>query len=1151
VSGARADRIAALPPERRLLLELLRKEKQAAPAAGEKPPASAPFDLLDPMDRARIPDAVEDAYPLAMLQLGMLYHFQLTIGEAVPAYHNVNSFHLVMPFDAGALERAVQWTVARHPMLRTSFDLTGYGEPLQLVHRSVFLPVPVIDLRAIPLREAREQLHAFHVEENRRVFDLSRAPLMRLHVHRFGERELHLTLTEIHAISEGWSTARTLGEIYAAYRSLLAGGSLPEDPAPSFLYRDFIRLEREALAAEEQRRFWRRKLAGCTVTRLPRWPREMRRDGDVTLRKPRHTLDQTVFDGIRRQAARMQVPYKSFLLAAHLKVLAMLSGQEDVVTGVQTHGRPETADAEKTVGVFINTVPFRFEIRPESWRAMVRRVFDAEVEMIPFRRYPLAALQREWGAEPLLETAFAYLNFHSVEQLYRASDLELSGRFGSDWSVTHFVLHVTFHVLEGRDSLLLLMEHDNAELAPDQVRHIRRSFERVLAAMATHPEGYHDAEGWLAEEERRALLYEWNDTRADYPLDGSLAGLIVAQAARTPAAVALSCEGRTLSYRELSRRTALLALRLRALGAGPDTLVGVAMERSLDLVVALVGILRAGAAYVPLDPEYPRDRLAFMAEETRVAVVLTQGHLAAGLPTNRFQSLCLDDAEDPDLRPAGPEAPPPPAAPESLAYVIYTSGSTGRPKGSMLAHRGIVNRLAWMQEAYRLTPADRVLQKTPISFDVSVWEFFWPLLVGARLVLARPGGHRDPAYLADLIAREGITTLHFVPSLLQVFLDEPGLERCSSLRRVFCSGEALARDLESRFFSLFARWGTELHNLYGPTEASVDVTAWACSPEAEGAAVPIGRPIANTRIHVLDRWLQPVPVGSPGELVIAGVGLARGYLGRPGLTAERFVPNPLGREPGERLYRTGDVARYLPDGALEFLGRLDHQVKIRGLRVELGEIESLLSAIPGIQEAVVVAREDTPGDRRLIAYLVGGAQGVPPPAELRAALRASLPEHMVPAGFITLERLPLTASGKLDRRALPAPQGLRAEAAAAAYLPARNPLEETIAEVWREALHVEKVGIDDNFFDLGGNSLLLLRAQSLLRARLGGRADLMQLFRFPTIRRLSEQLELGGGTPPPPTDAVRGEHRRGAASLQGLRRQEARTARQGPVVRDE
>ena len=577
---------------------------------------------------------------------------------------------------------------------------------------------------------------------------------------------------------------------------------------------------------------------------------------------------------------------------------------------------------------------------------------------------------------------------------------------------------------------------------------------------------------------------------------------------RTPEAVALVFEGQSLTYRELDARANQLAWHLRSLGVGPEVRVGLCVERSLEMVIALLATLKAGGAYVPLDPDYPSQRLVWMLEDARPAVLLAQQRLLSRLPPHEARVLCLDSQWN-EVAAHPRHAPPPLASPDNLAYIIFTSGSTGRPKGAMNAHAPVVNRLLWMQEEYGLGPQDTVLQKTPFSFDVSVWEFFWPLMVGARLVVARPGGHQEPAYLVRLIAEARVTTLHFVPSMLQVFLEEPGLERCVALRRVVCSGEALPLELAERCLQRLPQAG--LHNLYGPTEAAVDVTYYACVRGEHRRSVPIGRPVANTSIRLLDPKLRPVPIGVPGELFIGGVQVGRGYLSRPELTAERFIPDPFSETPGARMYRTGDVARWLPDGNVEYLGRADFQVKIRGLRIELGEIESVLEQHPTVQQAVVMAREDVPGDKRLVAYVAGrGGVAAVDPEALNARLREKLPEYMVPSALVVLEALPLNPNGKVDRKALPAPKLERTREEPVAP---STPTEAEVAALFSELLHVERVGAQDDLFKLGGNSLMATRVVARLRARFGVELPVRVLFQHSTVQqvaRLVDEARSGG-----------------------------------------
>ncbi|MCP5066710.1 MAG: amino acid adenylation domain-containing protein [bacterium] len=599
-----------------------------------------------------------------------------------------------------------------------------------------------------------------------------------------------------------------------------------------------------------------------------------------------------------------------------------------------------------------------------------------------------------------------------------------------------------------------------------------------------------------------AVPDSWNETSVAFPHDLLLNELVQQQVGLSPEAVALRFEGVDLSYRELDRRANRLANRLSALGVGPDVLVAVVAERSLEMVVALLAVLKAGGAYVPMDPSYPQARLAFMLEDSNAPVLLTQRNLRKALPKTASTVVELDSQADWNTESDAP--PPVTATADDLAYVIYTSGSTGRPKGAMNTHRAIVNRLLWMQHRYELSASDSVLQKTPFSFDVSGWEFFWPLLTGARLVIARPEGHKDPAYLARLIDEENVTVCHFVPSMLQAFLGEPDLGlRCSSLRHVICSGEALTRPLQDRFFAAI---DAELHNLYGPTEAAIDVTHWTCRRDWDEPVVPIGRPVANTQIHIVGERATRVGVGETGELWICGVQVARGYLNREELTRERFVADPFSDVPGARAYRTGDLARWRPDGSIEFLGRIDHQVKILGVRIELGEVEAALESHPMVEQAAVVAHEKVPGEPRLVAYVAsaGGERLVL--EELRPYLLDQLPDALVPAVLVSLDEMPLTENGKVDRKALPEPTRDR-PALEQAYVEPRTPLERTLETIWSELLQIDDIGARDRFFDLGGNSLLAARFIRQLEEKLGENIYIVSIFDTPTISEYANFLE--------------------------------------------
>ena len=618
----------------------------------------------------------------------------------------------------------------------------------------------------------------------------------------------------------------------------------------------------------------------------------------------------------------------------------------------------------------------------------------------------------------------------------------------------------------------------------------------------------------LPESERRQVLELFNATAAPYPKELTIHKLFEQQVERTPGAAAVVYEGQSLSYGEVNAKANQLAWYLRQRSVGPDQLVGICVERSLEMVVGLLGILKAGGAYVPLDPSYPPERLQYMLEDASPRVLLTQAHLIERLPSTSAEVIALDErwdqiaqqpSDDLDAYALG-------VASHHLAYVIYTSGSTGKPKGAMNEHRGIVNRLQWMQDEYHLGPEDRVLQKTPFSFDVSVWEFFWTLISGARLVVARPEGHKDPSYLRQLIEETGVTTLHFVPSMLQSFLDQHRSGACASLRHIVCSGEELSPSLQRKCFECFPQ--VQLSNLYGPTEAAIDVTAWECSPQDQGSRVPIGHPIANIQMYVLDGHKQPVPVGVAGELYIGGVGVARGYLNRAQLTAERFIKDSFSTDPEARLYKTGDFGRWRADGNIEYLGRNDHQVKIRGFRIELGEIEAQLLRYPQVKEAVVLAREDEPGDKRLVAYLVprepyttGNALSV---ESLRAHLKQVLPDYMVPSAFVMLDCFPLSSNGKLDRRALPAPQGR--SKSIAEYIAPRNELERVLVDIWTQVLRVDGIGVQNSFLDLGGHSLQAMKLIARISEVLKVDVSVVEVLQSLTIEKMVQIVTLKKST---------------------------------------
>lgn len=800
-------------------------------------------------------------------------------------------------------------------------------------------------------------------------------------------------------------------------------------------------------------------------------------------------LGADVSKSIRSLASEEKASPFDVLMTAYMALLFRYTSQTDLVIGSAL--KVASANSEPAL------VPLRIQLTDNANACNLVRQISTTLQKLSVNH------QRSEPGLSLFNTTFLLWDAANQNQSARISEA-----FGSGVAEQLVQCDLVLATRELNGEFALDCEFDAELFEASTVERFLEHFRTLLAGMVSNPAMHLSELPLLSVSERHKLLVEWNDTRRDYPLESSrLHKLIEAQVKRTPDAVAVVFESEQLSYRALNERANQLAHFLRKLGVGPDGLVGICVERSVEMVVGLLGILKAGGAYVPLDPQYPRERLAFMMEDAGVPVLLTQKKLIGSLPQHKARVICLDA----DWNEMGRESTANPnvtTAPDNLAYMIYTSGSTGKPKGAMNTHCGICNRLLWMQEQYQLTSADAVMQKTPFSFDVSVWEFFWPLLTGARLVVARPGGHQDPAYLVKLIEQQRITVLHFVPSMLRLFLDEPGLDHCTSVRHVICSGEALPFDLQERFFESRIANSASLHNLYGPTEAAVDVTHWTCRRDSDRRIVPLGRPVANTTTYILDSRLQPVPIGVPGELHLGGVQIGRGYHNRPELTVEKFIPDPFTDRPGARLYKTGDLARYLPDGNIEFLGRMDHQVKIRGFRIELGEIESRLAEHDAIKNAVVVAREPRDGgtgDQQLIAYLVSNSSEQPRTGVLKQFLLRTLPDHMVPSAFVWLKEFPLSPNGKVDRKALPAPSSVGTEPGKSRVLP-RTEMEKTLAVIWQKALGVEQVGAEENFFELGGNSLLLVRIQGELRTLLNQDLTVTVLFQYPTISSLASYL---------------------------------------------
>ena len=1078
------------------IAELARVAQQAAVRSGPFP-SHEPFGLISAEDCARLPADVEDAYPLTALQTGMLFHTALRPESAL--YHNVSSFHLKAPFAEEKFREALDLLTQRHAVLRTSFDLSGYREPLQLVHRRALVPLAVTDLRALPPAKADEAIDRWFAAEKGRFFDCARPPLLRFQAHLRSASAFQLTLTEHHAILDGWSVASLITELFQTYCALLRGDTPAPARSSEIAFRDFVAVEKRSLASAEDRAFWRERLDPAPSTRIPRWPAPVRTASPDELAMVDIPVSAEVSAGLKRLARAAAVPVKTVLLAAHLRVLAAVAGEADVVTGLVSNGRLEEEGGDRVLGLFLNTLPFRMRLPDGTWLDLVKEVFRLERESLPFRRHPLAEIQRAAGGRPLFETSFNFTYFHVYQAMLGLDGIEVLG--GKFFEKTNFVLDADFSLDLMSSQIQLVLSYDAAEIGREQAGAIGGCYQRALEDMAAHPENRYLSHSLLSEAEE-ANLRHWNASSRPVP-EIILPELVRQQAGETPETVAVLFNETAVTYRELMERAGRLAGDLQSLGAGPEIPVGVCLERSADMIVAMLAVFQAGAVYVPLSGDYPPARLGFMVEDAGLSIVVTEESLAG-----KFQSAppglrCLQIGRDtPAAEAGGAHRPVSGAGLDQAAYLIYTSGSTGNPKGVAVTHRSLVNHGLAMKAHYQLGPRDRVLQLASLSFDASL-EQILPTLAAGGVVVPRDDRVWSAAEITETISRLKITVVEFSPAYLLEwlrYLDARPPQYFPELRLVILGGDVVPPEIPALWKRSTLR-ETRLVNTYGPTEGTITTTLFEMNGLANGGArpVPLGRPIANTQVHILDRQGQPAPIGSPGELCIAGLGLARGYWRRPELTAEKFVANPISASPGSRLYRTGDQARWLPDGTLEFLGRLDDQVKIRGFRIELGEIEAALASHPAVENAVVVARAEREGlEKNLVAYVTGGNGASDFSQELREWCRGRLPPYMLPAAILRLERLPLTSNGKVDRQALPGRLPGRTELDSS-FVPPETAMERMIASAWEETMQLERVGAHDNFFDLGGHSLLLVRLHSRLQLLLGREVRLVDLFQYPTV----------------------------------------------------
>ena len=1107
--------------------------------------------------------------PLSFAQQRLWFLEQL---EPNGPYKVPAAFRLRGQLNVEALEQSVNELISRHEILRTTFAEIE-GRPVQVVAPRLTLSIPVDDLSHLTEVERAERIKQTAARLSGQPFDLVRGPLVRAALVRLAEEEYLFWFLMHHIVSDGWSIGVLVKELSAAYEAF-AVGRRPELPELPIQYADFAVWQRGWLQGEtlgRQVRYWKERLGGTAPalelpTDRPRPPVQSYRGAILT-----HLVDLGLTGRLKELARREGVTPYMLLLAVFKTLLQRYAGQDDILVGTPIANRNRT-ELEPLVGFFVNTLVLRTDLSGDpTFRELLGRVRDVTLGAYAHQDLPFEKLveelqpERDTSRTPLFQVMFSLQNAPMPPM--RMGGIEVS-LMDDDTAVSPFDL--SFDVTERADGLLCGLEYNTDLFDGATVGRMLKHFAVLLDAATADPTVRLSRLPLLTKEERHQLLVEWNDTAREYPRDRCVHELFKEQAARTPEAVALVCGGERLTYAELDERANRLARHLRACGVGAETRVGVLLERETWAAVALLGVLKAGGAWVALDPAYPPPRLSFMLEDAGVSVLLTTARLAASLPARGARLVLLDaEARQVEAREGGDLGRV--AGANNLAYLVYTSGTTGRPKGILVEHRSLVNTSLAFAAHHGLTPRDRLLQFASFSFDVAAEEFFGAWLAGARAVMRPAHAFDTIEEFVRFVGREGVTVANLPASFWAEWLatlDEQGGDAAgadgatpdaslpATLRRVVVGNEKTLSATLERWRRLVGD-RVEWSNAYGPTETTV--TASNYEPRAAGATdaahagthaaasiVPIGRPIANAEMYVLDARQQIVPVGVVGEIYVGGAGVARGYHRRPAQTAERFLPHPHGRRPGARLYRTGDLGRFLPDGNVEYLGRADEQVKVRGFRVEVGEVEAVLRQHSEVRECVVTAGETGGGGLRLVAYVVPRAPSAAEPGGLRNFLKEQLPEYMIPSAFVRLEALPLTPNGKLDRKALPAPDGASREAGEP-YVAPRSELETLIVGVWQEVLEVERVGVHDNFFGLGGHSLLMIRVNSKLREALRAELPVIEMFKYPTVSALAEHLSAPRAEPGGTARAVRGESAGRAALMSRrrelIRRQAARSRR--------
>ncbi len=1018
------------------------------------------------------------------------------IAPGNPIYNEPCEFRLSGPLDVDALEKSLQTVVERHDILRTVYRETD-GSPTSFVQNIDVWNLNVVYPQPGSIEDREAEVLRLSREEAQRPFDLSNGPMFRATLYIITETEAVLCTVAHHISTDGWSFGVLMDELSTLYSAFSTKQPSPLPPLP-LQYADYAAWHRDWLAGgilAEQLPYWQKQLAAPLPvldlpTDRPRPAVQTHYGHELKL-----VLTPEMTTQLEQFSAHEKVSLFMTLLAGYQVVLARHTGQYDVVVGTAVANR-NRAEFEKLIGFFVSNLALRTNLSGDpTVREALRRVRAVALDgfahsEVPFDRVvEVLHPERNLGRSPIFQTMFVLQHWPQTD--VAANNLHIR-RIESDTGIARYDISVD--ALKKDGSLTFYFSFNSDLFDIDTVGKITQHYRMILSEMIRHPDRSINALNMLTPAETEELTVTWNNTSIPFPDSIGVHDLIDKQASETPDAIAVRCGTTTLTYRQLVQRANQLAHKLRALGAGPDKLVGVSVDRSEAMLVAALGIWKAGGGYVPLDPAYPAERLSFMAEDAGLTAHVTEERHISTVPGIQCPVVCIDsDIESISREPV--TAPQFETSSNQIAYVIYTSGSTGKPKGVLVEHRSVVNFLTAMQRSPGLTANDTLFSVTTLSFDIAGLELYLPLIAGGTIVLATREMTVDGMVLAKAIIDAKTTIMQATPATWRL-LFEAGWNHGKNLK-ILCGGEALSRNLADKILAT----GAELWNMYGPTETTI----WSTTHQVSNGEdpVPIGRPIANTTLFILDEKRQLVPANVPGELYIGGDGLARGYHNRPDLTAERFIPDPFSNRPGARLYRTGDQVRYRSDGTLEYLNRLDNQVKVRGFRIELGEIESVLETHDDVHHAVVLAREDSPGDQRLVAYLIQEPNATIKSNALRIWMSERVPPYLVPSTFVFLESFPLTPNGKVDRRALPAPQ---ITSAAESFIAPMSGIESDVAALWKEVLRVDRVGTNDNFFDLGGHSLLVVQLQSKIRERFKCDLPLMELFRRPTVGAITQYL---------------------------------------------